>query len=82
MFRALTKYFFRDREHRSHFSAIARKRNKSLPHAHEAFMASLLTRQWLNACVVVPTDDFSIITQLVQRAVREGHAVTTLAALQ
>ena len=45
-------------------------------------MASLLTRQWLNACVVVPTDDFSIITQLVQRAVREGHAVTTLAALQ
>jgi hypothetical protein len=65
-----------------HYSAIARKRNKSQPNSRETFMASLLTRHWLDANIIVPTEDCTIITQLVQRAVREGHAVTTLAALQ
>ena len=44
-------------------------------------MTSLLTSQWLDACVLVPADDFAIIQQLAQRAAAEGHAVNDLKAL-
>ena len=45
-------------------------------------MTSLLTSQWLDACVLVPADDFAIIQQLEQRAAAEGHAVYDLEALR
>ena len=45
-------------------------------------MASLLTSQWLDACIIVPTEDCDIIQQLAQRAAAEGHAVYDLAALR
>ena len=45
-------------------------------------MTSLLTSQWVDACVLVPADDFAIITKLEQRAAAEGHAVYDLAALR
>ena len=38
--------------------------------------------QWLDACVLVPADDCTIIAQLAQRAAAEGHAVYDLAALR
>ena len=45
-------------------------------------MASLLTTQWLDACVLVPTEDCTIIARLAQRAAAEGHAVSDLAGLR
>ena len=45
-------------------------------------MTSLLTSQWLDACVLVPADDFAIIQQLEQRAAAEGLAVSDLAGLR
>ena len=45
-------------------------------------MTSLLMNQWLDACVVVPAEDCTIIAQLAQRAAAEGHAVYDLAALR
>ena len=45
-------------------------------------MTSLLTSQWLDACVLVPTEDCTIIARLAQRAAAEGHAVYDLAALR
>ena len=44
-------------------------------------MTSLLMNQWLDACIIVPTEDCDIIQQLAQRAATEGHAVSDLAAL-
>ena len=37
-------------------------------------MTSLLTSQWLDACIIVPSEDCAIIAQLAQRAAAEGHA--------
>ena len=45
-------------------------------------MTSLLMNQWLDACVLVPADDCTIIAQLAQRAAAEGHAVSDLAGLR
>ena len=45
-------------------------------------MTSLLTSQWLDACIIVPTEDCTIIQQLAQRAAAEGHAVSDLAGLR
>ena len=45
-------------------------------------MTSLLTSQWLDACIIVPAEDCDIIQQLAQRAAAEGHAVYDLAALR
>ena len=45
-------------------------------------MTSLLMNQWLDACVLVPADDCTIIAQLAQRAAAEGHAVSDLAELR
>jgi hypothetical protein len=45
-------------------------------------MTSLLMNQWLDACVLVPADDCTIIAQLAQRAAAEGHAVSDLADLR
>ena len=45
-------------------------------------MTSLLTSQWLDACVLVPAEDCDIIAQLAQRAAAEGHAVSDLASLR
>ena len=45
-------------------------------------MTSLLTNQWLDACIIVPAEDCDIIAQLAQRAAAEGHAVSDLAALR
>merc|ERR1719420_2256780 len=44
-------------------------------------MTSLLTNQWLDACVLVPTEDCTIIARLAQRAAAAGHAVYDLEAL-
>jgi hypothetical protein len=44
-------------------------------------MTSLLMNQWLDACIIVPTEDCTIIAQLAQRAAAEGHAVSDLAEL-
>ena len=35
-------------------------------------MTSLLTSQWLDACVLVPADDFAIITKLAAKAAKEA----------
>jgi len=45
-------------------------------------MASLLTSQWLDACIIVPTEDCTIIAELAQRAAAEGRAVYDLEALR
>ena len=45
-------------------------------------MTSLLMNQWLDACIIVPTEDCEIIQQLEQRATAEGHAVYDLEALR
>ena len=45
-------------------------------------MTSLLMNQWLDACIIVPSEDCDIITQLAQRAAAEGHAVSDLAGLR
>ena len=45
-------------------------------------MTSLLTSQWLDACIIVPAEDCDIIAQLAQRAAAEGHAVSDLAELR
>ena len=45
-------------------------------------MTSLLTSQWVDACVLVPTEDCDIIAELAQRAAAEGHAVYDLEALR
>merc|ERR1719281_296455 len=45
-------------------------------------MTSLLTSQWVDACVLVPTEDCDIIALLAQRAAAEGHAVSDLAGLR
>ena len=45
-------------------------------------MTSLLTSQWLDACIIVPAEDCEIIQQLEQRAAAEGRAVYDLAALR
>ena len=45
-------------------------------------MTSLLTSQWLDACIIVPSEDCAIIAQLAQRAAAEGHAVSDLAGLR
>jgi hypothetical protein len=38
--------------------------------------------QWLDACIIVPSEDCTIIQQLEQRAAAEGHAVSDLAGLR
>mmetsp|Transcript_17120 Transcript_17120/g.45010 ORF Transcript_17120/g.45010 Transcript_17120/m.45010 type:complete len:319 (+) Transcript_17120:126-1082(+) len=45
-------------------------------------MTSLLTSQWLDACIIVPTEDCDIIARLAERAAAEGHAVSDLAGLR
>jgi hypothetical protein len=45
-------------------------------------MTSLLMNQWLDACIIVPSEDCDIIQQLAQRAAAEGRAVYDLAALR
>ena len=45
-------------------------------------MTSRLMNQWLDACIIVPSEDCTIIAQLAERAAAEGHAVYDLAALQ
>ena len=45
-------------------------------------MTSLLTSQWLDACIIVPAEDCDIIARLAQRAAAEGHAVLDLAGLR
>jgi len=45
-------------------------------------MTSLLMNQWLDACIIVPSEDCTIIAQLAQRAAAEGHAVSDLAELR
>ena len=45
-------------------------------------MAAILTNQWLDACIIVPAEDCTIIAHLAQRAAAEGHAVYDLAALR
>ena len=44
-------------------------------------MASL-TNQWLDACIIVPSEDCAIITQLAARAADDGHEIPDLAALR
>ena len=45
-------------------------------------MTSLLTSQWLDACIIVPAEDCDIIARLAQRAAAEGYAVLDLAGLR
>ena len=44
-------------------------------------MTSILMNQWLDACIIVPSEDCDIIAQLAQRAAADGHAVSDLAGL-
>merc|ERR1719399_2790532 len=52
------------------------------PNRTQNTMTSLLMNQWLDACIIVPSEDCDIITQLAQRAAAEGHAVHDLAELR
>ena len=52
------------------------------PTARKPLMTSLLTSQWLDACVVVPADDFAIITQLAAKAANEGQIIEDLSELR
>ena len=45
-------------------------------------MTSLLTNQWLDACVLVPADDFAIITKLAAKAAKEGQRIADLNELR
>ena len=45
-------------------------------------MTSLLTSQWLDACVLVPADDFAIITKLAAKAATEGQIIADLSELR
>ena len=45
-------------------------------------MTSLLTSQWLDACVLVPSDDFAIITKLAAKAANEGQVIEDLSELR
>jgi hypothetical protein len=45
-------------------------------------MTSLLTSQWLDACVLVPADDFAIITKLAAKAANEGQIIADLSELR
>ena len=45
-------------------------------------MTSLLTSQWLDACVLVPADDFAIITKLAAKAAHEGQIIADLNELR
>ncbi len=45
-------------------------------------MTSLLTSQWLDACVLVPADDFTIITKLAAKAANEGQIIADLSELR
>jgi len=45
-------------------------------------MTSLLTSQWLDACVLVPSDDFAIITKLAAKAANEGQIIADLSELR
>ena len=45
-------------------------------------MTSLLTSQWLDACVLVPADDFAIITKLAAKAAKEGQIIADLNELR
>ena len=45
-------------------------------------MTSLLTNQWLDACVLVPADDFAIITKLAAKAAKEGQIIADLNELR
>ena len=45
-------------------------------------MTSLLMNQWLDACVLVPADDFTIITKLAAKAANEGQVIEDLSELR